>query len=133
MNWVISSQPDAGLKSKNFFYKRFLILSTDFSNALEKMKRMFIWSQNKSFRHNLIPTSNLIAYLTKVSPFYLLCYKTHWAKLKIGSFGHKLSHFITTWCWPQIQKLLYKKFLNFIYWVIKCSEQNEKDVHLVTK
>ena len=66
------SQPVHDLRSKNILWKMFSIGSTKWEYADIKIKWVFIWSQLKSFHHNLLLTSNLKTYVSKVSTFYQL-------------------------------------------------------------
>ena len=96
-NAVIWSQPVPDLQSKNFFYKSFSICKIELENAIRKITWVIISSQIKSFRHNLFLTFNLKTFFTKVSPFGQLNYKVPSEKLNKYSYGHKISHFVTTY------------------------------------
>ena len=39
------------------------------------------------------------------------------------SFGHKLSHFVTSRSWPPIKKFLLQKFQHLINWIQKCYQK----------
>ena len=69
INKVISSQPVPHLQFKNFFSKSFSTWSIKLEYAIRKIKWVFIWSQIKSFCHNLFLTSNPKTSFAKVSTF----------------------------------------------------------------
>ena len=108
------SQPVPDLQSKNFFYKSFSIWSIKLEYVIRKIILMFIWSKIKSFRHNLFLSSNQKTLFTKVSAFDQLNTEMISENWNVCSFGHNLSHFVTTYSWPPIKKLLFKKFLHLI-------------------
>ena len=70
---------------------------------------MFIWSQIKSFHQNLFLTSNLKTSFEKVSQYCQLNSNMSKEKLYTCSFGHKLSHFVSTYSWPKIKKMSFRK------------------------
>ena len=88
-NKVISSQPVSHHQSKNFFYKSFYIWSIKYKNDIRKLKYVFIWSQIKSFRHNLFLTSNPKTSLIKVSLFAQLDTEMISENWNMCSFGLK--------------------------------------------
>ena len=68
--------------------KTFFILKIELE--LSEKKFVFIWSQIKSFRHNLFMTSNQKTYFTQVSTFDQLNKKMSTEKLKWVLFRHNL-------------------------------------------
>ena len=126
------SQPVPDLQSKNFSYKSFYNRSVKYGNDIRKLKYVFIWSQIKSFCHKLFLTSYPKTYFTKLSTFDLLNAEMISENWNVCSFGHKLSHFVTTCSWPPIKKLLSQNFLDLFNWIWKKYQKTESWVHLVT-
>ena len=71
---------------------------------------MFIWSQIKLFRHNLFLTTKQNNYFSKVSALDQLNTEMISENLNECSFGHEISHFITTCSWPPIKNFFCKSF-----------------------
>ena len=99
--------------------QKFLHLINWIRKWYQKVKCVFIWSQIKSFCHNLFMTPNLKTYFAKVSQVGQINENMPSEKWNQCSFGHKRCNFVTTFSWPPTQKLLVQKCLHLINWIWK--------------